>query len=389
MKRYPNTTPIILVLLLIEFLDELVFGAGEAAWPLIRTDLGLSYVHIGLLLSLPGIASSLVEPVIGILGDVGKRRLLVLGGGLLFALSLSLTALSNSFLPLLISFVLLYPAAGAFVSLSQATLMDVDPQRHELNMARWVLAGSVGLVLGPLALSGARAAGWGWRGAYLSFAGITLLVWLFALPLPFQGAGEKPASPSFWQGAKISLQALGRREVLRWLTLLEFSDLMLDVLLGFLALYLVDAAGTTPGQAAAAVAVWTGGRLLGGLLLLPLLKRVRGLSYLRVSAAVELALFPAFLLLPGYEPKLVLLALLGFFNAGWYSILQAQLYSAMPGQSGAVMTVGNVFGLVGGLIPLGLGWIAECVDLQAAMWLLLLGPAALLVGIPLKRVRDR
>lgn len=33
--------------LLIEFVDELIFGAGEAAWPLIRTDLGLNYVQIG------------------------------------------------------------------------------------------------------------------------------------------------------------------------------------------------------------------------------------------------------------------------------------------------------------------------------------------------------
>ena len=41
--------------LLIEFLDELVFGVGEAAWPLIRSDLDLNYAQIGLALSLPGI----------------------------------------------------------------------------------------------------------------------------------------------------------------------------------------------------------------------------------------------------------------------------------------------------------------------------------------------
>lgn len=41
------------------------------------------------------------------------------------------------------------------------------------------------------------------------------------------------------------------------------------------------------------------------------------------------------------------------------SFLQIQLYAAMPGQSGKVMAVGNVFGLVGGLIPLGLELIAE------------------------------
>ena len=54
-------------LLAIEFLDEFVYGAREAAWPLMRTELGLSYAQVGLLLSLPGvIASWTTLPVIGI-----------------------------------------------------------------------------------------------------------------------------------------------------------------------------------------------------------------------------------------------------------------------------------------------------------------------------------
>ncbi|NOT05462.1 MAG: hypothetical protein HOP27_12770 [Anaerolineales bacterium] len=67
------------VYLLIEFLDELVFGLGETAWPLIRTDLHLTYTQIGLLLSVPGIVAAFIKPFLGILGDVWKRRLLILG----------------------------------------------------------------------------------------------------------------------------------------------------------------------------------------------------------------------------------------------------------------------------------------------------------------------
>ena len=179
-----------------------------------------------------------------------------------------------------------------------------------------------------------------------------------------------------------ALRALRRGEVWRWLILLDCADLLLDVLLGFLALYMVDVAGVTAGEAAMAVAVWTGVGLVGDLLLIPLLERVRGLSYLRVSAAVELLLFPAFLLAPGFWPKLILLAALGFFNAGWYAILQAGLYAAMPGQSGTALAVKNVSGLAAGLIPLALGLIAQRFGLEAALWLLLLGPLALLVGLP-------
>jgi FSR family fosmidomycin resistance protein-like MFS transporter len=80
--------------------------------------------------------------------------------------------------------------------------------------------------------------------------------------------------------------------------------------------------------------------------------------------------------------KLVALALLGLFNSGWYAILQARLYAAMPGQSGSVLAVSNVSGLAGSLIPLALGWVAERYNLQVTMWLLILGPVALLLGLP-------
>ena len=371
-----------LTLLVVEFLDEFVFGAREAAWPLIRDDLGLSYVQVGVLLGLPNIVGNLVEPVLGILGDVWRRRVLILGGGVAFALALALTAAGNSFLLLLAAFILFSPASGAFVSLSQATLMDLDPARHEQSMARWTFAGSVGVVAGPLALGAGAALGLGWRGLFAAFAVLTVVVLLIVWRQRFPPAHPEATAMTFRAGLANAVAALRRREVLRWLTLLEFSDLMLDVLLGYLALYMVDVVHVSEAEAGFAVAVWTGVGLAGDLLLIPLLERVAGLRYLRLSAVIELLLFPAFLLVPGYLPKLLLLGLLGFFNAGWYAILKGQLYSTMPGQSGTVMTVGNVFGFVGGLIPLVLGLVAAQAGLNVTMWLLLLGPGALLAGLP-------
>ena len=112
-----------------------------------------------------------------------------------------------------------------------------------------------------------------------------------------------------------------------------------------------------------------------------MLERVRGLSYLRVSTSVVALLFPALLLAEGFATKLVLLGLLGFANAGWYAILKAQLYEELPGRSGTAMTLGNVFGLVGGLVPLGLGAFAQRFGLGAMMWLLALGPLTLVAGL--------
>ena len=387
-RSWGRIPALVLIILLIEFMDEFVFGAREAAWPLIRDELGLTYLQIGVLLSAPNVVSSLIEPVIGVLGDVWKRRVLILGGGVVFGVTCVLVASSMSFWTLLLAFSLMYPASGAFVSLAQASLMDYEPDRHQQNMARWTFAGSVGVVAGPIALGAAVWLGLGWRGLFVVFGLLFFALVGLAARYPL-GHRDPVSAPSaarpdvgFWQGMWDALGALRRRDVLRWLILLDFSDLMLDVLLGYLALYFVDVVGGTAVQAGIAVAVWSGVGLVGDFLMIPLLERVKGLAYLRWSVLTTLVLFPAFLLLPSLIGKIVLVGLIGLANAGWYSILQGKLYSAMPGQSGAVMTVSGVFGLVGQGLPFLIGAMAQYYGLNVAMWLLLLGPVVLIIGLP-------
>jgi MFS transporter, FSR family, fosmidomycin resistance protein len=374
-----------MIFLLIEFLDELVFGVTDAAWPFIQTELHLNYTQIGILLTVPGIFSTIVEPFLGILGDVWRRRLLILGGGICFVLALLLTSLSVSFVLLLIAFTLFYPASGAFVSLSQATLMDTDPSRHDHNMARWTFAGSLGVVLGPPLLVGLSAIGFGWRGVFLALtflAGIVLLLAWRRIPPDAFHLPKFPSLSNLFSGFRGAFLALKIPGVLRWLILLEFSDLMLDVLLGFLALYFHDVVGLTETQAAGAVFIWLVVGLLGDFLLIPLLEKVDGLRYLRVSVVLELVLFPTFLLTPWAWLKLVFIGMLGFFNSGWYAILQGRLYSSMPGKSGTVMALENITGLLGGLMPFAIGLAADAFGLRVAIWLLLAGPIALLAGLP-------
>lgn len=383
-KSAKTVMELTIIFLVIELLDELVDGVRGAAWPLIRHDLDLSYLQIGMVLTLPSLIASAIEPVLGIWGDIGQRRHLILGGGIGFAIALCLIALSQDFGLFLTGFVILSPASGSFVSLSQASLMDLDPTRHEQNMARWALAGSLGNVLGPFILAGVIAWQQSWRGAFFVLALLTswalVLLWKYPLPSPTVDQDDQPVV-SFRVGIRNAIAALKRSVVLRWLTLLQFSDLMLDVLRGFIALYFVDVLGATTTQASFAIALWLGFGLLGDFFLIPLLERVRGLVYLRVSTSLVLCLYSAFLLVPNLTIKLVILSCLGFLNAGWYSILQGQLYSAMPGQSGAVMTLNNIFGFVGSLAPLVLGFVAQQMGLESAMWILLISPIALLIGL--------
>jgi FSR family fosmidomycin resistance protein-like MFS transporter len=369
----------VFTLLLIEFLDELVFGARETAWPLVRNELNLDYAQIGLLLGVPPVFAGGIEMLFGLLADSGYRRRLILGGGVMFGVSVLAMAFSQTFAVMLIAFCVFYPASGAFVSLSQATLMDLDPKRHEQNMARWTFAGALGVFVAPLLLGALNG---DWRGLFVAFAALTAVVlWMVSrFPIPENGvAGEKG---SLRDGLRTALQDLRRFEVLRWLTLLEFADLLGDVLFGYLALYMVDVVGADIATTGIAIAVLTGVGLIGDLMIIPVLERVRGMTYLRVSALIEIFLYVAFLFVPGVLPKIVILALVGIANSGWYSVLQAQVYTAMPGRSGSVMTVGNIFGLLSGVLPFMIGAAAQAFGLSSAMWLLLLGPVAVLVGIP-------
>jgi MFS transporter, FSR family, fosmidomycin resistance protein len=375
-----------MIYLIIEFLDELVFGVGEIAWPLIRDDINLTYTQIGLLLSLPGIIAAFIEPFIGILGDVWKRRVLIITGGVLFTLSLFMTSTSTSFIFLLSSFILFNPSSGAFVNLSQANLMDSDTTRHEQNMARWTLAGSLGVLTGPLLLGLFVYFGLGWRGTYALLACISSLCLLTALrhlpsdplsPTPF------PSLQIIFDGFHAAFSALRRKEVWRWLLLLEFADLIMDVFLSYMALYFVDVGRVSETQAGIAVTIWL---ILGTIMdfaFIPFIDRQPdSIKYLRATALLEVFAFAIFLLVPGLIPKLVAIVFVNFFNTGWYPILQGRLYSNLPGQSASIMAVGSVTAPIAKFFPFLIGFLADRFGLQTAMWILLLGPIALLIGLP-------
>jgi len=370
------------VLLAIEFFDELAFGLREAAWPAIRNDLGLTYGQVGVLLAVPTVVSAVLEPPLALLGDTGRRRALIVTGGFLVAATLLASAGAPGFAWLLVAFSALYPASGMFVSTSQAALIEASPGEYDGAMARWTLAGSIGVVGGPLLFAAAYAGGAGWRWPLAAMGVLAAVLAMGAWRRLPENAPEDDEAPGLRELALELRAALRRGETWRWLGLLAMGDLLLDGLFGFLALYFVDVAGASPGQAGLAVAVWTIAGLVGDAALVRLLKDVRGLVYLRASAFAMLAVYSAFLLTPGFAWKLAPVAVLGLLNAGWYAIPRARFYASMPGRPGTNEAIAASFGLVTGLIPVGLGMVAQRWGLAAMMWLMLAGPIALIVGLP-------
>ena len=341
---------------------------------------------------MPLLVGGFLELPLGVLAGQGRRRrLAILGGGVIFVLTLLAVASARSFTVLLCAFVAFYPASGAFVSLTQAEIMDAWPDRQAQVMARWDLAGSAGAVAGPLLLIAVLASGGGWRAGYLVLAGLAALVWLGAYlrgpAAPAAGSpgadsdsdGERAERRPWTERAREIAAALRDWGTLRWLLLLEVADLLVDVFTGFLALYLVDVAHLTPAVAALAIAIRLGAALAGDAALVVVLERAGDLAVLRASAAAAALLYPGFLLVPGTVPKLVVLAALSAVTAPWYPLLQARLYGSLPGRSSVAVTLSSAAGLAGGLGPLAVGLVAQGFGLGWALAGLVVVPVAILL----------
>jgi len=325
------------------------------------------------------VLGGLLELPLGVLAGQGRRRrAAVLGGGVCFVLAVAGVAFARNFGELLAAFVAFYPASGAFVSLTQAALMDAAPSRQAQSMARWDLAGSAGAVAGPLLLLAVLAAGGSWRGGYLALAAISALTWFGVLcqgrpaAAGDSGAGDEPAP-------RLREIVSAGRAAARWLVLLEVANLMVDVLTGFVAVYLVDVVHLTPAVAAAAVAIRLGAALAGDAVLVIVLERAGDRTVLRSTAIAAIALYPAFLLAPGVVPRLLALALLSAVTATWYPLLAARLYATVP--SPVAVTLNSAAGLAGGLGPLAVGVLAAMFGLSWALAGLAAVPLVLLFGI--------
>lgn len=375
--------------ILIEFFDELNYGVGNVALPAIRTDFGISYIQVGLLLGLPGILNTFIEPVLMLLGDTRFRKHIMLGGGLAIILSLVAIAGTRSFPLILLGMVIGFPASGAFVSLSQATLMDLNPGREPQMMARWTVAGSVANLIGPLVLAGGFALGFGWRWAYFGMALMCLVLvgmtWLRKIPshprLELSHQSEHLAHNllgGLWQ-------ALRNPHLMRWMVLLQFSDLLLDVLTGYLPLYFTDVAGFSVAQASLMVSVLMLAGLISNIVLIPILERFPGRKLVRISAGATGILYAAWLLVPWLWVKIGLIILIKLVTLGWYEVLQGEAFATAPGRSGTVMAINSVIGVLGGGISFFIGWVAAQAGLPAAMWILLAGPISLVLFVPKHR----
>ncbi len=370
--------------LLVEFFDEVSFALQAPAMPGIQADLGLTYAEVGLLLGLPGMINAFVEPLLLLLAEGIWRRRLILAGGLALALAWLTISAAGGFPLILAAAALAHPASGAFVTLSQASLIEANPGREAAMMARWNAVGSLGSLLGPAIMAAALALGASWRlpFALLGAAGVVLSFWVYARQ---RRDGVTPSRAPMGLLPRF-IEIVRDGHVRRWILLLQVSDLMLDILIGYMGLYLTNVVGLSLAMAALTLGGLTAAGLAADFALIHVLDRVNGRRIVRATALLVACLYPLFLVAPGGGSKILLIFLIRVLTAGWYPVLQAEAYASANGRSAAMLAVSSVAGIIGSGFAWAIGWLAGLAGLQPAMWLLLLGPVGLVLFTPARRM---
>ncbi len=375
-SRPANANRTIGLLSLGHFTNDTYTGYLAPLLPLLVQKIGFSLTLAGVLVSIQAIASSLLQPVFGMLSDRLRRPLLVVIGPLLTALLLSAIGLAHSWTQVACLIVLGGLGTAAFHPQAASLTSRFSGGRKGLAMSVFVTAGSAGHAMGPIfILSVVTLFGlhYSWITAFWG-AAVAFLLWRF-LPSTLPAAVPSHASPhsNGRNGGKSLLIVIWFIVFLRAFVIdsfLAFNPLFLhqkqySVMLAGAANTIFEISGSA-------------GTLLGG----PISDRFGRKSIILFSLLGSIPLFWLFLHTNGI-PALIYLGLAGaiLYSSVPVTIIMAQ--ELFPHRSGAVssLTMGFAWGMAG-LLLTPFGAIAEKIGLGPALQgMVIILPVAFLLAV--------
>ncbi len=361
-------------------------------FPLLQAELAVSYVALGLLLTLPSLATMVLQTPVGFLVDrFGARRLLVLGLAIMSG-AVALAGLVPGYSALLVLMALMGVGNAVFHPADYA-IMAARIDRHRLGRAFSVhtFAGHFGWAVAPGIVVFLTAL-WSWQAALL-VTGLCGLVVAVIMHVHGQeldaserqadrGAPETGAAPSATPAKPAGLSLLFSAPMLLFFLYMVMAAIATGGLNGFTVSALVNLHGaelTTANAALTAMLIASAiGVLLGGLLA----DRTRRHDLVLV---VGFCLAAAILVLIGLVPLplvaiVAAMALVGLAQGSIRPSRDMMVRNVAP--AGAV---GTVFGWVttgmfvgGALAPVFFGWL---VDRGLVAWVFVFAALAMLLAL--------
>lgn len=353
-----------LLLMAAHLADDLNQGALVAVMPFLVLHQGYSYAAVTALLLASNVASAVIQPLFGWIGDKHPRPWLMAAGIFLAGLGMAGIGLIDSY-PLVLASAMLsgigvamfHPEGGRLANL-------VAGEQKGSGMSVFAVGGKLGFTFGPLVATAAISI-WGMAGTaiFIVPSSICALVLLgFNRTFLAFGAAEAQAMKSAeprddWKGFSFVMGAIGCRSIIYY------------ALLSFIPLFLVANLGQSESFASTVISLFAivcavgmlasgwAGRILGA-------KRLIIVSYALV--ALETVLFA---LNDSPIAALVLIAVLAVTEDISYPSAVALGQSFVPHHLG--MASGISFGVmvcIGGIASPALGLVGDALGLQAVMF---------------------
>lgn len=345
-------------------------GALPALIPYFKDRFGLSYTLAAVLMLASAASSSVVQPLFGLWSDRRGALWLLPAGVALAGAGIALASDAPSYGLVIVLVVISGLGVAAFHPEGSKFAAYASGARRASGMSAFSVGGNIGYALGPIAAAGAIA-GFGLRGGLLLVVPGALLALALvrryrylASFAPTAGRRVRHASGHDRPGALALLLGVIAFRSCAWFGLITFVPLW-EVSLGH---------PTSVGSHLLALMLVAGG--LGTIVAGPLADRFGRRPVLLASLVATPPLIGAFIVVGGAVGA-VCLALVGVCVTGTFGVTMVMSQEYLPSRIGMAsgLSIGMSVGL-GGFAVVGLGAIADSIDLRAALWVAAAAPVA-------------
>ena len=377
---------ILLAISICHLLNDMIQSVIPAMYPMLKNNLGLTFAQIGIITFVFQLASSILQPFIGLYADRHPQPY-SLSLGMFFTLAGLLTlAYSSSFTMVLLSVAIIGCGSSVFHPEASRVAQMASGGKKSLAQSIFQVGGNGGSAIGPLLAAlivlpfGQHAAGWFAVAALLAALILVRIGYWYSLMLSQWGKIKRARQMSL-----PDLTASKVRSAMAILVVMVFSKYFFNACMtSYFTFFLIDKFGITVQQSQfclfAYLAAFAAGTLLGGFL-----GDRYGRKYVILFSIFGAAPFTLALPYIGSLPWVIVVAtIIGLIIASAFSAIVVYATDLKPDKVG--MVAGIFFGLMFGLGGIGsafFGWLADVTSIdyifKVSTWLPLLGIIAVML----------
>lgn len=352
---------VILAVALGHFLNDLMQSLIPAAYPLLKTNLALSFSQIGLITLVFQGTASVLQPLVGLYTDRRPLPYAMAAGMASTGTGLVLLARAESFGAVLLSVAMIGLGSSIFHPEASRIARLAAGMRPGFAQSLFQVGGNAGSALGPLAAAfvvmqrGQLSIEWFAAAALVGMA----LLWGVGRWYVAVGAARAHARKSRARAAQ-ALPAATVRLGMFLLIVLMISKFVYSVSLSsYYTFYLIERYGLTVGQSQLCLFIFLASVAVGTIIGGPIGDRI---GRRRVILWSILGILPLTLMVPWLPlvPSVIAVSLAGLILASAFPAMVVYAQDLMPQSTG--MVAGLLFGLAFGIAALGAAGLGVLAD---------------------------